>query len=65
MVAFLYLLITHFYKMILSQIVTSSYSSSPDVFLCFVSNGYSEIVVTIDLFLLIFRRSSIKKKKKV
>lgn len=36
--------------------IVISYSSSPDVFLCLVSNScYSEIAITIDLFQLIFR----------
>ena len=60
----LYLLISHFYKMVLMQIVIS-YSSSPDVFLCLVSNGYSEIAITIDLFQLIFRSVILKKSRQV
>ena len=65
MTEFLYLLISHFYKMILMQILISSYSSSPDVFLCLVSNGYSEIAITIDLFQLIFRSAIFKKSRQV
>lgn len=51
----LYLLISHFYKMVLMQIVISFIHHLQMFSLCLVSNGYSEIAITIDLFQLIFR----------